>query len=105
MRAALRPGVGANVAVGQAADEAEPQAPIGSPGTILNRLDMLAGISRPRNLNLSSDRAYRATCSTSSQRPCGIRRIHLQSFTGFTRRGMVCEREMGSSIAVYILGI
>ena len=42
VRAALCPGVGANVALGQVPDEAQqPQAPIGSPGTILHKLDML----------------------------------------------------------------
>ena len=51
VHAALRPGVGANVTLGQVADEAQqPRAPIGSPGTILNKLDMLADIFEAKEL-------------------------------------------------------
>ena len=61
MRAALRPGVGANVTLGQVADEAQqPRAPIGSPCTILNKRDMLTDIFEAKELEselrLSSQR-------------------------------------------------
>ena len=61
VRAALRPGVGANVTLGQVADEAQqPRAPIGSPGTILNKVDMLTDIFEAKELEselrLSSQR-------------------------------------------------
>ena len=51
LRAALRPGVSANVTLGQVADEAQqPRAPIGSPGSSLNKLDMLADIFKAKEL-------------------------------------------------------
>ena len=52
VRAALRPGVGANVTLRQVADEAQqPRAPIGSPGSNLNKLDTLANIFEAKGID------------------------------------------------------